>query len=175
MHWMYILLKAEMLPRALLGHVELRVSGNWDRNICWGSGGSEIVHCPTGEMGKEILHVCRKAHRDGRTPSSVPEGKNHRLRVLCLSLPADPSAVDMDLYEAQTLADALKWYLQELPTPLIPPALYSDLVHMAQGKHTWAPPTPGTSVGLEKLWEAPRKASQHLQGGSEPIPCPVLH
>ncbi|XP_050833468.1 phosphatidylinositol 3-kinase regulatory subunit alpha-like [Serinus canaria] len=38
----------------------------------------------------------------------------------------------MDLYEAQTLADALKWYLQELPTPLIPPALYSDLVHMAQ-------------------------------------------
>ncbi|KAI1236797.1 hypothetical protein IHE44_0015051, partial [Lamprotornis superbus] len=44
----------------------------------------------------------------------------------------DASAVDMDLYEAQTLADALKWYLQELPTPLIPPALYSDLVHMAQ-------------------------------------------
>ncbi|NXP26508.1 P85A kinase, partial [Scytalopus superciliaris] len=49
-----------------------------------------------------------------------------------LSLPADASAVDMDLYEAQTLADALKWYLQELPSPLIPPALYSDLVHMAQ-------------------------------------------
>ncbi|NXX29201.1 P55G kinase, partial [Nicator chloris] len=47
-------------------------------------------------------------------------------------LPPDASAVDMDLYEAQTLADALKWYLQELPTPLIPPALYSDLVHMAQ-------------------------------------------
>lgn len=51
MRWMYSLLRAEMLPRALLGHVELRVSGNWDRNICWGSGGSEIVHCPTGEMG----------------------------------------------------------------------------------------------------------------------------
>ncbi|NWT35100.1 P85A kinase, partial [Cardinalis cardinalis] len=48
------------------------------------------------------------------------------------SLSPDASAVDMDLYEAQTLADALKWYLQELPTPLIPPALYSDLVHMAQ-------------------------------------------
>ncbi|XP_056353422.1 phosphatidylinositol 3-kinase regulatory subunit gamma isoform X1 [Oenanthe melanoleuca] len=48
------------------------------------------------------------------------------------ALLADASAVDMDLYEAQTLADALKWYLQELPMPLIPPALYSDLVHMAQ-------------------------------------------
>ncbi|NXQ11931.1 P85A kinase, partial [Peucedramus taeniatus] len=52
--------------------------------------------------------------------------------VACVCLPADASAVDMDLYEAQTLADALKWYLQELPTPLIPPALYTDLVHMAQ-------------------------------------------
>ncbi|NXS27177.1 P85A kinase, partial [Pomatostomus ruficeps] len=60
------------------------------------------------------------------------EGKNHRLRVPSVSVPADASAVDMDLYEAQTLADALKWYLQELPTPLIPPALYSDLIHMAQ-------------------------------------------
>lgn len=106
-------------------------------------------------MGEEILHVRRKAHRDGRAPSSVPEGKNHRLRVPSASLPADASAVDMNLYEAQTLADALKWYLQELPMPLIPPALYSDLVHMAQGKHTRAPPTLGTSVGLEKLWEAP--------------------
>ncbi|XP_019329710.1 PREDICTED: phosphatidylinositol 3-kinase regulatory subunit gamma isoform X1 [Aptenodytes forsteri] len=48
------------------------------------------------------------------------------------ALLADASAVDMDLYDAQTLAEALKWYLQELPSPLIPPALYSDLVHMAQ-------------------------------------------
>ncbi|NWI32914.1 P85A kinase, partial [Sula dactylatra] len=48
------------------------------------------------------------------------------------SPPADASAIDMDLYDAQTLAEALKWYLQELPSPLIPPALYSDLVHMAQ-------------------------------------------
>ncbi|OPJ76728.1 phosphatidylinositol 3-kinase regulatory subunit gamma isoform X1 [Patagioenas fasciata] len=48
------------------------------------------------------------------------------------ALLADASAVDMDLYDAQTLAEALKWYLQELPSPLIPPALYGDLVHMAQ-------------------------------------------
>ncbi|XP_014794431.1 PREDICTED: phosphatidylinositol 3-kinase regulatory subunit alpha-like [Calidris pugnax] len=48
------------------------------------------------------------------------------------ALLADSSAVDMDLYDAQTLAEALKWYLQELPSPLIPPALYSELVHMAQ-------------------------------------------
>lgn len=90
---------------------------------------------------------------------------------LPVSLSPDASAVDMDLYEAQTLADALKWYLQELPTPLIPPALYSDLVHMAQGKHTWAVPTPWTSMGLEKLWEAPKKTSQHFQLALTPSPA----
>ncbi|NXC00382.1 P85A kinase, partial [Orthonyx spaldingii] len=75
---------------------------------------------PQGTPGGAHRHLLR------------PEGQNHRLRAPCVSVPADASAVDMDLYEAQTLADALKWYLQELPAPLIPPALYSDLVHMAQ-------------------------------------------
>ncbi|NXQ82224.1 P85A kinase, partial [Nyctibius grandis] len=60
------------------------------------------------------------------------EEQHHGLRAPTGSLPADASAVDMDLYDSQTLAEALKWYLQELPSPLIPPALYSDLVHMAQ-------------------------------------------
>lgn len=118
-------------------------------------------------MGKEVgTHVQRKACRDGRAPSSMPEGQHHGLRGPTVFLPADASAVDMDLYDAQTLVEALKWYLQELPSPLIPPALYSDLVHMAQGKHGWAPHTPRTFVGLEKLWETPRKAPQHLQGSS---------
>lgn len=97
---------------------------------------------------------------------SMLEGQHRGLRAPAGSLPADASTVDMDLYDAQTLAEALKWYLQELPSPLVPPALYSDLVHMAQGKHSWAPPVPGTFVGLEELWEAPRKSLQHLQGGS---------
>ncbi|NWZ78033.1 P85A kinase, partial [Poecile atricapillus] len=63
---------------------------------------------------------------------SAPRASPEAELIPSVCLPADASAVDMDLYEAQTLADALKWYLQELPTPLIPPALYSDLVHMAQ-------------------------------------------
>ncbi|NXG61591.1 P85A kinase, partial [Hemiprocne comata] len=62
----------------------------------------------------------------------LQEGQHHSLRTPTGCLPADPSAVDMDLYDAQTLAEALKWYLQELPASLIPPALYSHLVHMAQ-------------------------------------------
>ncbi|NXE67570.1 P85A kinase, partial [Calcarius ornatus] len=65
-------------------------------------------------------------------PPEHPRSQSSARPRLPVSLSPDASAVDMDLYEAQTLADALKWYLQELPTPLIPPALYSDLVHMAQ-------------------------------------------
>jgi len=34
--WMYSADEAEMLPKALYGHMEFRVNGNWDRNICWG-------------------------------------------------------------------------------------------------------------------------------------------
>lgn len=75
MHWMYSLLKAEMLPRALVGHVELRVSGNWDRNICWGSGGSEIMHCPTGEMGARAKN---SAPMSGGRQSGMEE-----LQALC--------------------------------------------------------------------------------------------
>ncbi|XP_065595675.1 phosphatidylinositol 3-kinase regulatory subunit gamma isoform X1 [Cyrtonyx montezumae] len=42
------------------------------------------------------------------------------------------SDVDMELYNAQTLAETLKWYLQELPAPLVPPTLCTDLLCMAQ-------------------------------------------
>lgn len=37
-HWMYSAHEAESLPRALDGHMEVRVTGNWDRGICWGGG-----------------------------------------------------------------------------------------------------------------------------------------
>ncbi|NXN26574.1 P85A kinase, partial [Nycticryphes semicollaris] len=77
-------------------------------------------------LEKQGMESCgRKACRSERA-------LHQRLRVSTVSLPTDASAVDMDLYDAQTLAEALKWYLQELPSPLIPPALYSELVHMAQ-------------------------------------------
>lgn len=48
------------------------------------------------------------------------------------ALLADASDVDMELYDAQTLAETLKWYLQELPAPLVPPTLCADLLCIAQ-------------------------------------------
>ncbi|NXU85055.1 P85A kinase, partial [Xiphorhynchus elegans] len=102
----------------------------------WGlPGQAELAEHPTLpeqalQTVARLIEALEKQGTKGEPP--LPEGQNHGLMVPAGSLPADASAVDMDLYEAQTLADALKWYLQELPSPLIPPALYSDLVHMAQ-------------------------------------------
>lgn len=60
-----------------------------------------------------------------------------KLRAPAGSL-ADASDVDMEEYDAQTLAETLKWYLQELPVPLVPPTLCTDLLCMAQGKQSQA-------------------------------------
>lgn len=80
---------------------------------------------------------------------------------------ADPSAVDMDLYGAQTLAEALRWYLQELPAPLIPPAVCTNLLHMAQGKHSRGLPM---FCGVEEIWEAPaRKAPNTSSSCPHPL------
>ncbi|NWH70910.1 P85A kinase, partial [Piaya cayana] len=79
-----------------------------------------------------VARLIEALEKQGRGSHGVCLQGHHGLRTPAGSLPADASAVDMDLYDAQTLAEALKWYLQELPSPLIPPALYSDLVHMAQ-------------------------------------------
>lgn len=83
---------------------------------------------------------------------------------------ADPSAVDMDLLDAQTLAEALRWYLQELPAPLIPPAVCTDLLHMAQGKHGRGLPV---FCGVEEFWEAPARKNPNISS-SCPHPLGML-
>ncbi|KAJ8287040.1 hypothetical protein GJAV_G00046350 [Gymnothorax javanicus] len=45
---------------------------------------------------------------------------------------SDSPAVDLEQVELQALCDGLRRYLQDLPHPLIPTAIYSELVHIAQ-------------------------------------------
>ncbi|NWW93832.1 P85A kinase, partial [Rhynochetos jubatus] len=103
----------------------------------WGlSGQAELAEHPTlpEQALPTVARLIEALEKQGMGGRGIhPQGRQHHgLRAPAVSLPADASAVDMELYDAQTLAEALKWYLQELPSPLIPPALYSDLVHMAQ-------------------------------------------
>uniref|UniRef100_A0A8C7P893 Phosphatidylinositol 3-kinase regulatory subunit alpha n=2 Tax=Oncorhynchus mykiss TaxID=8022 RepID=A0A8C7P893_ONCMY len=44
----------------------------------------------------------------------------------------DPPSADLDQMDLQMLCDGLRRYLQDLPQPVIPPAIYTQLVHTAQ-------------------------------------------
>lgn len=44
---------------------------------------------------------------------------------------SDPVSVDLDQYDPVSLTDALRGFLQDLPTPV-----YSELLHTAQGERS---------------------------------------
>ncbi|KAK5906760.1 hypothetical protein CesoFtcFv8_004673 [Champsocephalus esox] len=48
------------------------------------------------------------------------------------ALDSDPLSVDLDQYDVVSLTDALRGFLQELPVPIIPAVVYSELVYTAQ-------------------------------------------
>ncbi|KAG7326251.1 hypothetical protein KOW79_009652 [Hemibagrus wyckioides] len=48
------------------------------------------------------------------------------------ALDTDPAAVECEQYDLAVLADTLRAYLQELPCPIIPSVLYSELAYTAQ-------------------------------------------
>uniref|UniRef100_A0A667YQA8 Phosphatidylinositol 3-kinase regulatory subunit gamma n=1 Tax=Myripristis murdjan TaxID=586833 RepID=A0A667YQA8_9TELE len=70
------------------------------------------------------------------------------------ALDTDPVSVDLDQYEVVALTDTLRGFLQDLPTPVIPAIVYSELVYTAQGKaYLSLPPKPAkpqqpSSVGV---------------------------
>ncbi|XP_066567669.1 phosphatidylinositol 3-kinase regulatory subunit alpha isoform X2 [Amia ocellicauda] len=47
-------------------------------------------------------------------------------------LESDTTSQDLDQFDLQTLSEALKKYLQDLPHPVIPSGVYGELVHVAQ-------------------------------------------
>uniref|UniRef100_A0A8C9V4T4 Phosphatidylinositol 3-kinase regulatory subunit gamma n=1 Tax=Scleropages formosus TaxID=113540 RepID=A0A8C9V4T4_SCLFO len=64
-----------------------------------------------------------------------------------------PSTVDLEQYNLPTLAATLRCYLQDLPCPIVPAVIYSELVFTAQGKtiRTWKAGQPLTSKGPDEL------------------------
>ncbi|NXH49571.1 P85A kinase, partial [Dicaeum eximium] len=47
-------------------------------------------------------------------------------------LPKYASSLDLETFDVHTLSDALKRYLLDLPNPIIPAAVYSDMISVAQ-------------------------------------------
>lgn len=50
--------------------------------------------------------------------------------------PSELSSLDFDTIDLQTLSDALKRYLLDLPNPVIPASVYSEMISVAQGMNT---------------------------------------
>lgn len=50
--------------------------------------------------------------------------------------PSDPTLTDLDQLELPVLCDGLRRYLQDLPQPIVPSAIYTQLVHTVQGENT---------------------------------------
>lgn len=66
---------------------------------------------------------------------------------------SDSPAVDLEQAELPALCDGLRRYLQDLPHPLIHTSVYSQMVHVAQGKaNTVSPGALGLGVGEEKVF-----------------------
>lgn len=45
----------------------------------------------------------------------------------------DAASVDLETVDVQVLADAFKRYLSDLPNPVIPVAVYNEMISLAQG------------------------------------------
>lgn len=46
---------------------------------------------------------------------------------------ADAASTDLEMIDVQVLGDAFKRYLMDLPNPVIPVAVYNEMIYLAQG------------------------------------------
>lgn len=47
---------------------------------------------------------------------------------------SDPALVDLEQMDLQMLCDGLRRYLQDLPQPVIPSMIYTEMMRIAQGE-----------------------------------------
>ncbi|XP_041125987.1 phosphatidylinositol 3-kinase regulatory subunit gamma isoform X1 [Polyodon spathula] len=78
-----------------------------------------------------IIEALERPGGEGESLYRSPPGSSCSTE-LQQALDADPTAVDLDQYDPPTMAEALKCYLQALPSPVIPAEMYSELVYTAQ-------------------------------------------
>uniref|UniRef100_A0A8C2WYM9 Phosphatidylinositol 3-kinase regulatory subunit gamma n=1 Tax=Cyclopterus lumpus TaxID=8103 RepID=A0A8C2WYM9_CYCLU len=62
----------------------------------------------------------------------IEAAERHGEKMQTETLMWNPVSVDLDQYDVASLTDALRGFLQDLPAPLIPATVYSELVYTAQ-------------------------------------------
>ncbi len=87
-------------------------------------------------MHDEVLQITHEAViKDFTVQEAVLVFKPVSL-LFCTS---DPPSSDLDQLELPVLCDGLRRYLQDLPQPIIPTAIYAQMVQTAKGesKRAW--------------------------------------
>uniref|UniRef100_A0A8C4DZS8 Phosphatidylinositol 3-kinase regulatory subunit alpha n=1 Tax=Dicentrarchus labrax TaxID=13489 RepID=A0A8C4DZS8_DICLA len=80
------------------------------------------------EQGFSLLDLTEQFSLPDTTPPVLA-----RLLEPCVFLAlSDPATADLDLFELPILCDGLRRYLQDLPQPIIPTAIYPQMVHTAK-------------------------------------------
>uniref|UniRef100_A0A667ZH63 Phosphatidylinositol 3-kinase regulatory subunit gamma n=1 Tax=Myripristis murdjan TaxID=586833 RepID=A0A667ZH63_9TELE len=110
----------------------------WPRPVPPTPGGSQAAGAATASGEGEVCVLSDQApvavRRLIEAIERQGENKNNIIHIIfnaSLSLP-DPVSVDLDQYEVVALTDTLRGFLQDLPTPVIPAIVYSELVYTAQ-------------------------------------------
>ncbi|XP_055799847.1 phosphatidylinositol 3-kinase regulatory subunit gamma-like isoform X1 [Salvelinus fontinalis] len=67
------------------------------------------------------------------------------------ALDTDPASVDVDQYDLVVLSDSLRGFLQDLPSPIIPAVVYSELIYTAQETQS----VEECGENLKKILESP--------------------
>ncbi|XP_041063677.1 phosphoinositide-3-kinase, regulatory subunit 3b (gamma) isoform X1 [Carcharodon carcharias] len=102
-------------------------------NVPLGQELTELLTLPdqAPQIVMKLIEALEKKGTEGETLYRPPPGSAGGLE-LKEALEIDMAAVDIDQYDIHIIADALKHYIRGLPSPVIPPAIYSELVYTAQ-------------------------------------------
>lgn len=85
----------------------------------------------------------------------------------------DATSVDLDMIDVQVLADAFKRYLLDLPNPVIPVAVYNEMMSLAQGGFSLSRPLCPGNWDVDRsvvLWRAVYK-EKALRKFQAALPC----
>lgn len=78
----------------------------------------------------------RQFFENGKNLLRFYQFRSYAVALIVSCCTSDAPSADLDQLELPVLCDGLRRYLQDLPLPIIPPAVYPQMVHTAKGEHT---------------------------------------
>uniref|UniRef100_A0A3P9LND6 Phosphatidylinositol 3-kinase regulatory subunit gamma n=1 Tax=Oryzias latipes TaxID=8090 RepID=A0A3P9LND6_ORYLA len=96
---------------------------------------AELLLAAAPVVAQRLIEAIEKHGVNGE-PLYQSSSSNSGPIALRQILDSDPISADLDKYDVVSLSDALRDFLQDLQTPIIPPIVYNELVYTAQENQT---------------------------------------